>query len=124
MKITNNMSRHITNHFPEIMLNEKTIEVNYLSELVKRLPNMRFTILGPSRVYENDLGYDAMLAGLPPGQLFAIQFKSPIERLDGNARFTIDVQQLQVLIDRFRPRQAFYALLPYTRTRDFIIALW
>jgi len=104
------------------MLNEKTIEINYLSELVRRLPFMRFTILGPSRVYENDLGYDAMLEGLPAGQLFAIQFKRPLERADGYARFTINVNQLQVLLDRFQQRQAFYALLPYTRTRDFIIA--
>lgn len=104
-------------------LSEKTIEVNYLAELYNRVSHIfRFTIIGPSRRIEHKVGFDAMLACLPPGQLFALQFKGPSERKDGHARFKINVTQLQVLLNRFRPRQAFYVLLPYTRTAQFITA--
>lgn len=104
-------------------LSEKTIEVNYLAELYNRVSHIfRFTIIGPSRTIEHKVGFDAMLSCLPPGHVFALQFKGPSERKDGHARFTINVPQLQVLLDRFRPRQAFYVLLPYTRTAQFITA--
>ena len=104
-------------------LSEKTIEVNYLAELYHRVSHiLQFTIIGPTRTIENKVGFDAMLSGLPPGHLFAIQFKGPTERKDGYARFTINVPQLQVLLNRFQRRQAFYALLPYTRTAQFITA--
>lgn len=102
---------------------EKTIEVNCMSELVKLFsPSYIVTILGPSRVLENKLGFDDILSGLPTGQTFALQFKKPFLRADGHPRFTLNVSQLQVLLNRFNPREAFFVLCPFTRTVDFIAA--
>lgn len=104
-------------------LSEKTIEVNYLAELYNRVSTfLPFTIISPSRTIENRVGFDAMLSNLPPGQIFVIQFKGQTERNDGYARFKINVPQLQVLLNRFQPRQAFYVLLPFTQTGQFITA--
>ncbi len=102
---------------------EKTIEVNCMSELTKLFsPSYVVTVLGPSRVQEKELGFDDILSGLPPGQTFALQFKKPFLRGDGYPRFTLNVSQLQVLLSRFSPREAFFVLSPFTSTLDFIAA--
>mgnify|MGYP001069029151 CR=1 FL=1 len=102
---------------------EKTIEVNVLAELVRRfLPNYVVTILGPSRKQERELGFDDILEGLPPGYTFTFQFKKPFMRNDGCPRFTINIRQLQVLLDRFTRNEAFFVLCPFTRTSDLITA--
>ena len=102
---------------------EKTIEVNILSELVKSFSPMYIvTVLGPSRRQEKHLGFDDILAGLPFGYTFALQFKKPFLRKDGHPRFSLNVGQLQVLLNRFSRNEAFFVLSPFTRTRDFIAA--
>lgn len=102
---------------------EKTIETNYLSEMSKKLSShFLVTIIGPSRVKESDVGFDAMMTGLPKGNVLVLQFKSPFPRRDRFARFTLNVPQLQTLLDRFRQGEAFYVLSPFTRTFDFITA--
>lgn len=102
---------------------EKTIETNYLSELSRALSSQFVvTIIGPSRAKESDVGFDAIMAGLPPGYVLALQFKKPSIRKDGYPRFTLDVSQLQVLLDRFSRNEAFFVLAPFTRTTGFIIA--
>lgn len=112
---------HLQSHFDKTT--EKTIEVNCLSEFVKLFsPHYVVTVLGPSRVQERALGFDDILSGLPPGQTFALQFKKPFLRADGYPRFTLNVSQLQVLLSRFNPREAFFILSPFTITRNFITA--
>jgi len=94
-----------------------------MSEFVKLFsPSYVVTVLGPSRVQEKVLGFDDILSGLPPGQTFALQFKKPSLRADGYPRFILNVSQLQVLLSRFNPREAFFVLSPFTITRDFITA--
>lgn len=111
---------HIRNVFNKVT--EKTIEVNCMSELVKLFsPSYVVTVLGPSRIQEKQLGFDDILAGLPPGRTFALQFKKPFLR-GRHPRFTLNVSQLQVLLGRFSRREAFFVLSPFTITRNFIIA--
>jgi len=93
-----------------------------MSEFVKLFsPSYVVTVLGPSRVQEKQLGFDDILAGLPPGRTFALQFKKPFLR-GLHPRFTLNVSQLQVLLGRFGRREAFFVLAPFTRTRNFITA--
>ncbi|NVM03972.1 MAG: hypothetical protein HWN67_16695 [Candidatus Helarchaeota archaeon] len=113
--------RHIWNRLDKT--SEKTIEINFLSEIVRSLsPRFIVTIIGPSRTIESELGFDAIMAGLPLGFTIAFQFKSPSMRSDGHPRFTLNVAQLQVLLGRFNPSEAYYVLTPFTRTMDFIRA--
>lgn len=94
-------------------ITEKTIEVNCMSELVKLFsPSYVVTVLGPSRIQEKQLGFDDILAGLPPGRTFALQFKKPFLR-GRHQRFTLNVSQLQVLLRRFGRREAFFVLSHY-----------
>jgi hypothetical protein len=100
---------------------EKTVEVNYLSELCRRF-NYKVTIIGPNSGIENEVGFDAFCAGLPPGRIFALQFKKPHPRKDGKARFIIDVDQLHTLLDNFQANMAYYVVFPYTDLAHFINA--
>jgi hypothetical protein len=76
---------------------------------------------GPGLDLENDLGFDDLLEGLPNDNLFVLQFKRPFERNDGLPCFTIDVPQLQTLLDRFRALQVFYVLSSFTQTNQRIL---
>ena len=42
--------------------------------------------------------------------------------MDGFPRFSLNVEQLQVLLNRFNRNEAFFVLSPFTLTKDFIVA--
>lgn len=113
---------YIRNVFNQIT--EKTIEINCMSEFVKLFsPYYTVTILGPTRRQERWLGFDDILAGLPPGRTFALQFKKPFLRgRHTYPKFTLNVSQLQVLLGRFGRREAFFVLSPFIMTRNFLTA--
>jgi hypothetical protein len=104
---------------------EKTIEINTLSDLtslIERVSKRRVTLISPTQADEQRLGFDEIVEGLPAGQGVAFQFKRPYSMNLPHpcVKFTIDVQQLQTLLNNFLPHEAYYVFVPYPFNNDVI----
>jgi len=105
---------------------EKTVEINVLSDfanLIEKLYGKRMTIISPTAKDEKDLGFDEIIEDLPPGRVIAFQFKRPflMKRPPNYVRFVINTRQLQNLLKRFYPNEAYYVFAPYPQNRDIAI---
>jgi hypothetical protein len=106
-------------------VSEKTIEVNVLNELASYLwshHQLTMTAISPTQVEEDTLCFDDILEGLPPGRLFAIQFKRPYQmrRPRDAVKFTVSTRQLSRLASTFFPNEAFLFLTPLP-TNDLLV---
>jgi len=102
---------------------EKSVEVNILRHLANCLEERtrrQITVLSPSQLLEESIGYDDILHGLPRGWVIAIQFKRPEEFNRDFAKFKINVRQLNILHRLFPPENAFYFLSPFPTHLEFI----
>lgn len=102
---------------------EKSVEVNILRHLANCLEertHKQITVLSPSQLLEESLGYDDILHGLPRGWVIAIQFKRPKELDSDYARFKIDISQMNVLNRLFPHGNAFYIFSPFPTHLEFI----
>jgi len=104
---------------------EKSVEVNILRHLancLERETHRQITVLSPSQLLEESIGYDDILHGLPRGWVIAIQFKRPKELSPDYARFKINISQMNVLCRLFPTNNAFYIFSPFPTHLEFIHA--
>lgn len=106
---------------------EKTIENNVLIDLsnfIQRHLHRQVTIISPTQRQEKSLGFDDIIEGLPPGITRVFQFKRPYpyesKTFSNFAKFIIDTSQLQVLLSRFNPSEAYFIFVPLPTTREVI----
>jgi len=80
------------------------------------------TAISPTQVEEDTLCFDDILEGLPPGRLFAIQFKRPYQmrRPQYTVKFSVSTRQLSRLSITFFPNEAFLFLTPLP-TNDLLV---
>lgn len=83
---------------------------------------MNVTIYSPSQVQERSLGYDDRLYGLPKARILVFQFKKPYSynssKKTNFVRFRIDTKQLEVLLNGFKPGEAFYVFVGLSKFRE------
>ncbi len=107
---------------------EKTIENNILADItnwIRSHLSRQVTIISPTQRQERGLGFDDLIEGLPPGLTVALQFKRPYSydssRYSNFAKFIIDTSQLQILLSRFNPAEAYYVFVPLPTTHEVIV---
>lgn len=96
---------------------ERTLEFNVLNELAAYLwmmSRLTLTVISPTQVEEDTLGFDDIVEGLPPGKVLAVQFKRPKQmiRLKNAVRFTLDTLQLNNLARNSGRGEAYMLLAP------------
>ena len=103
---------------------EKSVETNVLRHLVNCLEERtgnKITIISPTQNFEEFVGYDDILHGLPPGEVIALQFKRPLQE-DGYVKFILDVPQMKKMNELFPHNAAFYAFPPFPTHLELINA--
>lgn len=102
---------------------ENTVVYNLLHDIVTSLERRYrhpITLISPTTNEEHLYGFDALTQGLPRGRIHAFQFKRPKPSVSGCARFEINREQHNALLNRFPPGIARYAFCPIPSTRDFV----